>query len=57
MVSKVSMYQYQEVKNKNIPQLEYKEYKRNSKSYRQYQSTGKKEVKETVGYINIGSYR
>ena len=51
------MHQYQEVKNKNIPQLEYKEYKRNSKSYRQYQSTGKKEVKETVGYINIGSYR
>ena len=28
MVSKVSMHQYQEVNNKNIPQLEYKEYKK-----------------------------
>ena len=44
MISKVSIHQYQEVKNKNIPQLEVK---RNSK--KSYQSTGKKEVKETDG--------
>ena len=59
MVSKVNMHQYQKVKNKiyrsqNIKNI--KRSKRNSKKgYHQYQRTGKKEVKETVGYVNIGS--